>query len=71
MKIRQSVVAHLLKENKDVCLEQTFADHRRTASTEAYQQTGLETLKLAVEQNIRGNRTIETFMFIKSLSLYI
>jgi site-specific recombinase XerD len=50
LKIRQSVIAHLLKENNDVRIVQEFAGHRRTASTEAYKQTGLEELKAAIEK---------------------
>ncbi len=49
-KIRQSVIAHLLKENNDIRIVQEFAGHRRTASTEAYKQTGLEELKSAIER---------------------
>lgn len=48
-KIRQSVIAHLVKEKHDIRIVQEFAGHRRTASTEAYQQTGLEELKTAIE----------------------
>lgn len=50
LKIRQSVIAHLLKENHDIRIVQEFAGHRRTASTEAYKQTGLEELKSAIER---------------------
>ena len=50
LKIRQSVIAHLLKENNDTRIVQEFAGHRRTASTEAYKQTGLEELKSAIER---------------------
>ena len=50
LKIRQSVIAHLLKENNDIRIVQEFAGHRRTASTEAYKQTGLEELKSAIER---------------------
>ena len=50
LKIRQSVIAHLLKEKNDVRIVQEFAGHRRTASTEAYKQTGLEELKMAIEK---------------------
>ena len=50
LKIRQSVIAHLLKENNDIRIVQEFAGHRRTASTEAYRQTGLEELKSAIER---------------------
>jgi site-specific recombinase XerD len=50
LKIRQSVIAHLLKENNDIRIVQEFAGHRRAASTEAYKQTGLEELKSAIER---------------------
>lgn len=50
LKIRQSVIAHLLKENNDIRIVQEFAGHRRTASTEAYKQTGLEELKSAIDR---------------------
>ena len=50
LKIRQSVIAHLLKEGKDIRVVQAFAGHRRTASTEAYQQTGLEQLQSAINK---------------------
>ncbi len=50
LKIRQSVIAHLLKENNDVRIVQEFAGHRRAASTEVYKQTGLEELKSAIER---------------------
>lgn len=50
MKIRQSVIANLLKENNDIRIVQEFAGHRRTSSTEAYKQTGLEELRLSVEK---------------------
>ena len=50
LKIRQSVIAHLLKEKNDIRIVQEFAGHRRTASTEEYKQTGLEELKSAIEK---------------------
>ncbi len=50
IKIRQSVIAHLLKEKNDVRIVQEFAGHRRTGSTEAYQQTGLQELKKAINE---------------------
>ena len=50
MKIRQSVIAHLLKENKDLRIVQEFAGHRRAGSTEAYKRTGLEELKSSIER---------------------
>jgi len=50
MKIRQSVIANLLKENNDLRIVQEFAGHRRTGSTEAYKRTGLEALKSSIEK---------------------
>ena len=50
MKIRQSVIAHLLKENNDLRIVQEFAGHRRSGSTEAYKRTGLEELKSSIER---------------------
>jgi len=50
MNIRQSVIANLLKEGHGLRVVQAFAGHRRTASTEAYKQTGLEELKAAIEK---------------------
>lgn len=50
LKIRQSVIANLLKQGNDVRVVQVFAGHRRTASTEAYLQDGLEKLRMAIEQ---------------------
>ena len=50
LKIRQSVIAHLLKENNDIRIVQAFAGHRRAGSTEAYKQTELEELKTAIEK---------------------
>ena len=50
MKIRQSVIAHLLKENNDLRIVQEFAGHRRAGSTEAYKRTGLEELKSSIER---------------------
>ncbi len=50
LKIRQSVIAHLIKGNNDIRIVQEFAGHRRTASTESYKQSGLEELKSAIER---------------------
>ena len=49
LKIRQSVIAHLLKENHDIRIVQEFAGHKRTASTESYKQSGLEELKALID----------------------
>lgn len=45
IKIRQSVIAHLLKEGHNLRVVQVFAGHRRSSATEAYKQTGFEELK--------------------------
>ena len=50
MKIRQSVIAHLLKSGNDLRVVQVFAGHRRAASTEEYKQTGLEELKASIQR---------------------
>lgn len=50
LKIRQSVIAHLVKENHDIRIVQEFSGHRRTSATEAYKQTGLEELKSAIDK---------------------
>ncbi len=49
-KIRQSVIAHLLKSGNDLRIVQVFAGHKRAASTEEYKQTGLEELKAAIDK---------------------
>lgn len=50
IKIRQSVISHLLKQNHNIRIVQEFAGHRRTASTEAYKQSGLEELKTVISK---------------------
>lgn len=50
IKIRQSVIAHLVKEGSDIRIVQEFAGHRNTGSTEAYKQTGLEELKAVIDK---------------------
>lgn len=50
LKIRQSVIAQLVKENNDIRIVQVFAGHRTTSATEAYKQTGLEELKSAIDK---------------------
>ena len=50
MKIRQSVIAHLLKDNNDLRVVQEFAGHRRAGSTEAYKRSGFEELKSNIEK---------------------
>lgn len=51
IKIRQSVIMHLLKQGHDLRVVQVFAGHRRAASTEAYKQTGLDELKTAIQKH--------------------
>lgn len=48
--IRQSVIANLLKEGKDLRLVQVFAGHKYPSSTERYRQTGIEKLKNEVDK---------------------
>lgn len=50
LKIRQSVIAHLLKQEHNVRVVQVFAGHRKAASTEEYKQTGLEELRTAIQK---------------------
>jgi integrase/recombinase XerD len=49
--IRQSVIANLLKEGKDLRVVQVFAGHKNPSSTEKYRQTGLEELKSAIQKH--------------------
>jgi integrase/recombinase XerD len=46
--IRQSVIANLLKAEKDIRVVQVFAGHRSPMTTERYQQTGIEELTAAI-----------------------
>ena len=48
MKIRQSVIANLLKKENDTRIVQVFAGHRRASTTVQYKQTELEILQNAV-----------------------
>ncbi len=50
LKIRQSVIANLLKSGNDLRVVQIFIGHRRSSSTEEYKQTDLEILQNAVNQ---------------------
>lgn len=50
LKIRQSVIANLLKSGNDLRVVQIFIGHRRSSSTEEYKQTDLELLQTAVNQ---------------------
>jgi site-specific recombinase XerD len=47
-KIRQSVIAELLKENHDLRIVQEFAGHRRSSCTQSYRQSGLEELRAMI-----------------------
>ena len=49
--IRQSVIANLLKEGKDLRVVQVFAGHKNPSSTEKYRQTGLEELRAAIQKH--------------------
>ena len=48
MSIRQSVIANLLKSDKDLRVVQAFAGHKYPSATEQYKQTQVEALKQAV-----------------------
>jgi integrase/recombinase XerD len=48
--IRQSVIAHLLKQGHDLSVVQVFAGHKYPSSTERYRQSEIETLKAAIEE---------------------
>ncbi|WP_459926364.1 tyrosine-type recombinase/integrase [Flavobacterium covae] len=50
MKIRQSVIANLLKKENDTRIVQVFSGHRRASTTIQYKQTELEQLQQAVNQ---------------------
>ena len=49
-KIRQSVIANLLKSGRDLRVIQAFTGHKTISSVEQYRQTGLDELKIAIEQ---------------------
>ena len=49
-KVRQSVIANLLKSGEDLRVIQAFTGHRRISSIEQYRQTGLDALKKAIDQ---------------------
>ncbi len=49
--IRQSAIANLLKQGKDLRIVQTFAGHKYPDSTEKYRQTGIEALKTAIQKH--------------------
>ncbi|MCK9236033.1 MAG: tyrosine-type recombinase/integrase [Bacteroidales bacterium] len=48
MKIRQSVIANLLKKENDTRIVQVFSGHKRASTTVQYKQTELEQLQNAV-----------------------
>jgi site-specific recombinase XerD len=48
--IRQSVIARLLKEGRDLRIVQAFAGHKKPSTTEQYRTTQLEELKAAVDK---------------------
>jgi site-specific recombinase XerD len=48
IKIRQSVIANLLRKENDTRIVQVFAGHNRASTTIGYKQTGLEILKNAI-----------------------
>ena len=50
MRIRQSVIANLLKKENDTRIVQVFSGHRRASTTIQYKQTELEALQNAVNQ---------------------
>ena len=50
-KLRQSVIAHLLKSKQDPWVIQSFTGHKRINSVEEYRQTGLEKLKAAIDKH--------------------
>lgn len=50
IKIRQSVIANLLKKENDTRVVQVFAGHKRASTTVQYKQNELEQLQTAVNQ---------------------
>lgn len=48
--IRQSVITNLLKAGHDISVVQLFAGHVCAASTQRYQQSGVDTLKAAIQK---------------------
>ena len=50
IKIRQSVIANLLKKENDTRIVQVFAGHKRASTTVQYKQSELEVLQNAVSQ---------------------
>ncbi len=50
-KIRQSVIANLLKSGNDLRVIQAFTGHKRVSSVEEYRQTGLEELRNTIHKH--------------------
>ena len=50
IKIRQSVIAHLLKKENDTRAVQVFSGHKRVSTTLQYRQSELEALQTAVKE---------------------
>lgn len=50
MKIRQSVIAELLRRENDVRVVQVFSGHKRVSTTQQYKQTQLEILQKALNR---------------------
>ena len=50
IKIRQSVIANLLKKENDIRVVQVFAGHKRASTTAQYKQSELEVLQNAVNE---------------------
>ena len=50
MKIRQSVIANLLKKENDTRIVQVFSGHKRASTTVQYKQTDLEQLQTSVNK---------------------
>jgi site-specific recombinase XerD len=50
IKIRQSVIANLLKKENDTRIVQVFAGHKRASTTTLYKQTELELLQNAINK---------------------
>lgn len=48
--IRQSVIAHLLKQGHDLSMVQVFAGHKYPSSTQQYQQQGIDVLRSVISQ---------------------
>lgn len=48
--IRQSVIANLLADGKDLRIVQVFAGHKKPSATEKYRQTNLDALKEAIDK---------------------